>query len=125
MGVALIVVASFASPLARAQDSPLRSVAKSAGLAMDPAPPVGFVLATRPAGEPQPIPVFQPPEEPPSRVKSRAELKAMDANLESAGKKHDAIRAAFPPAAKAMAEAEAEAARKSKRRPSAAVSSSK
>jgi len=65
--------------------------------------------------------VFKTPEEPPSKVKSKSELKAMDADLDSAERKHDKIRAAFPPAAKAMAEQEA--ARKTKpRKPAPAES---
>ncbi len=51
------------------------------------------------------MPVFDTPEEPPSKVKSSAELKAMDSDLTGEGRKHDALRAAFPPSAKAVAEA--------------------
>ena len=36
-----------------------------------------------------------------------SELKAMDSDLDKEGKKHDALRAAYPPSAKAVAEAEA------------------
>jgi hypothetical protein len=108
------VLAALATTPARAEDSLLRSVAKSAGLATDPTPPADFVVKTRPAEDPAPIPAFKIPEEPPSRVMTGAELKAMDADLDNAAKKHDKLRSAFPPAAKAMAEEEA--ARKTKPR---------
>ena len=117
--IAMVLALAGSNGPARAQDaqaSPLRAIAKGAGLAIDPAPPPAFVMATRPAGEPAPIPVFATPEEPPSKIKSAADLKAMDADLERAGKRHDAIRAAFPPSAKAMAEAEAAAAKKAKKK---------
>jgi hypothetical protein len=44
------------------------------------------------------------------------ELKAMDSDLDAANKKHDALRRAFPPSAKAMAEAEAAKKAKSKKK---------
>jgi len=43
------------------------------------------------------------------------ELRAMDAELDSASKKHDVLRAGFAPSAKAVAEAKAAAAAKAKR----------
>jgi hypothetical protein len=122
-GALLVILglASVAIPApAAAQDSLLRSIARSAGLVADPAPPADFVLTSRPAADEPPIPVFKTPEEPPSKVMSKAELKAMDADLDSAGKRHDKIRAAFPPAAKAEAEA-ARKAKAGKRRPSEAA----
>jgi hypothetical protein len=109
-----MALACALAPQARAEDSLLRSLAKSAGLATDPEPPPDFVLSTRPAVAPARLPVFGTPVEPPSKVKSKDDLKAMDSDLDNAGKKHDSIRAAFPPAAKAVAEAEA--ARKAKSR---------
>jgi hypothetical protein len=105
--ITLIGLAAMLAPAARAQDSLPRSIAKTAGFAADPAPPADFVRKSRPAEEKAPIPVFQPPNEPPSRIKSKSELKALDADLESAARKHDKLRAGFAPAARAAAAEEA------------------
>jgi hypothetical protein len=105
--IAALAVCLIAAEPLRAEDSFVRSVAKSAGFATDPAPPADFVVTSRPSEELAPIPVFKTPEEPPSKVKSKSELKAMDADLDSVAKKHDTLRAAFPPTAKAMAEQQA------------------
>ena len=87
-----------------ADGSVFDSLAKTTGLATDVPPPPDFVVKSRAAAPSAPIPVMGSPEEPPSRVKSEADLKAMDAELESANRKHDALRSAFPPSAKARAE---------------------
>lgn len=69
---------------ARAEDSILDSLGRSAGLvAPDPDMP-DFVKASRPKGDPAPLPAFAAPPEPKSKVKSAAELKAMDADLAKA-----------------------------------------
>ena len=67
------VLAGFAGPLGR-----------TGLIAPDPDMP-DFVKASRPQGTPTPVSVFAPPPEPKSKVKSAAELKAMDANLARAG----------------------------------------
>ncbi len=122
----LIVVATLLGTLAavpsRAQDapqpdSPLRSLMKGAGLVTDVAPPPDFVQQSRPAQQPASIPVFTTPAEPPGKVKTVKELQAMDGDLEAVGKRHDALRAAYPPSAKAVAEAAAAKKAKSKNKP--------
>ena len=119
LGAFVVVVALGATP-ARAQDqdqeSALRSIAKKTGIATDVNPPADFVLKSRPAEPPGPMPVFGTPDEPPSKVQTPAQLRAMDTELDSAGKKHDVLRAGFAPSAKAVAEAKAEAAEKAKRK---------
>ncbi len=120
-GVAAIVGLG-ADGRANAQDSPLHALAKQAGAATDVDPPPDFVLKSRPAEPPAPIPVFTTPDEPPSKALTPLQLKAMDADLDSASKAHDALRAGFAPSAKAMAEAEAaRRAKQKKKRPSDAT----
>ena len=89
-GMVALVCALAVTPAAA--ESPLDSLAKSIGLMATPAEPPDFVKATRPAEQPAAIPVFSQPEEPRSTVKSRAELKAMDADLERASRAHRAPR---------------------------------
>jgi hypothetical protein len=81
-------MASFAlvSAPAVAEDSFLDTLGKAAGLVSPPADPPDFVKASRPREDPQEIPAFATPEEPRSRVKTSAELKAMDADLERASR---------------------------------------
>jgi hypothetical protein len=69
---------------AMAQDSLLDSLGKATGMVSPPADPPDFVKASRPKETPAEIPAFATPEEPRSKVKSAAELKAMDADLERA-----------------------------------------
>ena len=112
-----MAVALGATPArAQDQDSALRSIARKAGLATDVNPPADFVLKSRPAEPPAPMPVFGTPDEPSSKVQTPAQLRAMDTELNSASKKHDVLRAGFAPSAKAVAEAKAEAAEKAKRK---------
>ncbi|MGD0642419.1 MAG: hypothetical protein ABSC22_16870 [Roseiarcus sp.] len=98
-------------------ESPLRSLMKGAGLATDVDPPPDFVRESRPAQEPAPIPAFTTPAEPPGAVKTAKELEALDNDLEAVAKRHDALRAAFPPSAKAVAQAAAAKKAKSKAKP--------
>ncbi|MGO4871411.1 MAG: hypothetical protein ACLPGW_12500 [Roseiarcus sp.] len=100
-------------------DSPLRSLMKGAGLATDVDPPPDFVQQSRPAQEPASIPAFTAPAEPPGAVKTAKELEAVDSDLEAVAKRHDALRAAFPPSAKAVAQAAAAKKAKSKNKPTA------
>jgi hypothetical protein len=113
--------AQEATPPQNESPSPLHSLAKGFGLATDPDPPPDFVQQSRPAEPAAEIPVFAPPAEPPGKVKSAKELEAIDSDLESIAKRHDALRAAYPPAAKAVAAAAAEKKAKSKPKPADAV----
>ena len=85
----------------------MKQAFKIFGFATDVAPPVDFVNKTRPGSDPGYIPVFQPPPEPARPTLKTDELKAVKSDLDGVGKQHDAIRQAFPPAAKAMAEQQA------------------
>ena len=124
----LIVVATLFGALAaspsKAQnapqpDSPVRSLMRGMGLATDVDPPPDFVVQSRAAQQPASIPPFTTPAEPPGTVKTDKELEAMDSDLEAAGKTHDALRAAFPPAAKAVADAAAAKKAKSEKKSAA------
>ncbi len=100
--------------MAQQADSPLKSAMKMLGFATDVAPPADFVLESRPKGDLDYIPVFQPPPEPAKPVLNDKDLKSVKGDLDSVQKRHDALRQAFPPAAKAMAEEQAAAAKKAK-----------
>jgi hypothetical protein len=104
-----IVVVAFASvwssaSFAQQADSPLKSVMKILGFATDVAPPADFVVKSRPSGDLNYIPVFQPPPEPAKPALNGKELGAVKGDLDSIEKRDDAIRQAYPPAAKAAAE---------------------
>jgi hypothetical protein len=116
---ALAVAFAASQACAQNNDSVLHSIAKKAGVATDVDPPADFVVKSRPAEPPQPLPVFGTPDEPNSKVMTPRELRGMDAELDSAGKKHDVLRAGFAPSAKAVAEAKATAAEKAKRKTAA------
>ena len=92
---------------AQETDSPLKSAAKVLGFATDVAPPADFVLQSRPQGDLEYIPVFQPPPEPAKPALKDKDVTALKGDLDSVEKRHDSIRKGFPPAAKAMAEQEA------------------
>ncbi len=106
--------AQEATPPQDESPSPFHSLAKSFGFATDVAPPPGFVQQSRPAQPAAEIPVFTPPDEPPGKPKSAKEIEAIDGDLESIAKRHDALLAAFPPSAKAVAGAAAEKEKKAK-----------
>ena len=111
--MALAVAFGSASAAAAQQaDNPFKSVMKVLGFATDPPPAQDFVVKSRPEKEPDYIPVFQPPPEPAKPVLKDNEVKALKGDLNSVEKRADAARAAFPPAAKAVAEAQAQAAAK-------------
>ena len=117
---ALAVCAAPAQEAPPPQDespSPLHSLAKGLGFATDVAPPPDFVQQSRPAEPGAEIPIFTPPDEPPGKPKSAKEIEAIDSDLESIGKRHDALLTTFPPSAKAVAAAAAEKKAKSKRKP--------
>ena len=97
----------------------LPAVLSGPSFATDVAPPADFVVKSRQKREPDYIPIFQPPPEPARPVLNDKELKATQGDLDSIEKQHDAIRQAFPPSAKAMAEQQA-AAKTAKSKPPAA-----
>jgi hypothetical protein len=101
------LLASGSDVYAQQQDSILKQGFKLFGFATDVGPPVDFVSKTRPGADPDYIPVFQPPPEPARPALKSEELKAVKGDLDAAGKQHDTLRQAFPPAAKAMAEQQA------------------
>jgi hypothetical protein len=99
--------ASGSDVYAQQQDSILKQVFKVFGFATDVAPPADFVVKSRPASDPDFIPVFQPPPEPALPALKDIDLKAVKSDLDALQKKHDALRQAYPPAAKALADEEA------------------
>jgi hypothetical protein len=101
------LVASGAEVCAQQQDSILKQAFKVFGFATDVGPPADFVAKTRPSGDLDYIPVFQPPPEPSRPALKNEDLKAVKSDLDAVGKQHDTLRQAFPPAAKAMAEDQA------------------
>ncbi len=115
---ASLVCLCSSTGLAQQGDSPLKNVMKMMGFATDLGPPADFVLRARPKGDLDYIPVFQPPPEPAKPKLSDKELQAVKGDLDSIEKRDDAIRQAFPPAVKAMAEEAA--AKKAKTKPAAA-----
>lgn len=68
--------------LAQQSDSPLKSAMKLLGFATDVAPPADFVLQSRPKGDLDFIPIFQPPPEPAKPALNDKELKAVKGDLE-------------------------------------------
>ncbi len=114
-----VVLGAASAASAQQGDSPLKSVMKWMGFATDVGEPPDFVVKARPEKEPDYIPVFQPPPEPSRPVLKDKELNALKGDLDSVEKRSDAVRQAFPPAAKAAADQQAQA-RKAKSAPSAA-----
>jgi hypothetical protein len=107
----LVAVAALAASAqagkAQEQDNVFKQGAKLLGFATDVAPPADFVVKSRPASDPDFIPVFQPPPEPALPALKDIDLKAVKSDLDALQKKHDALRQAYPPAAKALADEEA------------------
>ena len=104
---AAFIVSATNVVCAQQQDSVLKQAFKIFGFATDVGPPADFVAKTRPPSDPDYIPVFQPPPEPALPALKNDELKAVKTDLDAAGKHHDTLRQAFPPAAKALAEQQA------------------
>lgn len=102
--IAAAAVVCLSASCAAAQDSPLKSVAKIFGFATDAGPGADFVEKSRPGKEPEYIPVFRPPPEPAKPIMTDKQLNALRGDLDSTEKSHDALRAGFPPSAKAVAE---------------------
>ena len=101
------LAASGSASFAQQSDSLLKQGAKLLGFATDVGPPADFVVSSRPAGDVDFIPVFQPPPEPARPALKANDLKSLKGDLEAVGKQADALRRAYPPAAKALAEQEA------------------
>lgn len=101
---------------ARADEGLFKSLFEAAGFATPEPKPLDFVVKARDGKPDDYIPIYQPPGEPPSVVDKPAMVEATRAALESGVKAHDALRAAFPPAAKAVADAKAAAAAKGKKK---------
>lgn len=106
------------SSLAQQADSPLKSAMKMLGFATDVGPAADFVVQSRPKGDLDYIPVFQPPPEPAKPALKDNELTAVKGDLDLVQKRADTLRQGFPPAAKAMAEEAA--AKKAKTKPATA-----
>ena len=106
--------------MAQQTDSVLKSAMKMLGFATDVAPPADFVVKSRPNGDLDYIPIFQPPPEPAKPALKDKDLTAVKGDLDSVQKQADAVRQAFPPAAKAVADEQAAAAKKAKTSPPAA-----
>jgi len=117
--LAAMLAASFCAGCASADaddpggNSVLKSAAKVGGFATDVDPPADFVLKSRPASEDY-VPIFRPEFVRPHKAKTPAELKALEADFGAVQTRHDAMRSAFPPAAKAVAARKAEQAAKAK-----------
>lgn len=120
-GCAVAQEAAAPQPPQDQSPSPFRSLAKSFGFAADVDPPPDFVQKSRPAEPAAEVPVFTQPDEPPAKAKSAREVESIDSDLEAIGKRHDALRAAYPPSAKAVAADAAEKKAKSKRKPADAA----
>jgi len=103
----VLLLASAPDVYAQQQDNIVKKAFKVFGFATDVSPPPDFVEKTRPPGDLNYIPVFEPPPEPSRPVMKGDQLKSVKGDLDAVGKQHDALRQAFPPAAKAMAEQQA------------------
>ena len=104
---------------AQQQDSILKQAFKVFGFATDVGPPADFVGKTRPGGDLDYVPVFQSPPEPARPTLKTDELKAVKSDLDAVEKRHDTLRQAFPPAAKALAEEQAAKKKPKSKAPSA------
>jgi len=102
-----VLLASGPQGHAQSQDNILKQAFKVFGFATDAPPPADFVAKTRPPEDLHYIPVFQPPPEPERPALKADQLKAVRSDLEGVEKRHDVLRKAFPPAAKAFAEEQA------------------
>ena len=95
-------------------DGIVKTIAKKLGLAIDIGEPQDFVIKARPTGPQAYIPAGRKPFVHDTDVKTPDELKAIDADMDAVRARHDAIRATFAPAVKAMADAAAAKAAKEK-----------
>jgi len=109
----IVAAAAFLPGAASAQtadpqpESIIHALARHAGLASGQPDMPDFVRQSRPETRGDYVPVFQTPDEPPSTLKTKAELKKMNDDLTKIDARHDELRAAFPPSAQAVAEKKA------------------
>jgi hypothetical protein len=95
-----------------------RTLAKKIGIATDPGEPADFVVNSRPATQGDFIPVGRKETEHTIKIKTPAEIKAMEADFDTVKVRHDALRSTFAPAVKAVADAKAaKAAKAAKKNP--------
>ncbi len=97
-------------------DSVLKKAAKVGGFATDVGPPADFVLKSRPQETEGYVPIFRPAFVHQNKAKTPAELKALETDFGAVQARHDSMRSAFPPAAKAVAERKAAEAAKAKKK---------
>jgi hypothetical protein len=91
----------------------LKSVLKKANMATDDVGhPQDFVVKSRPQAPTDYVPVFRKPEEHKTKVMTPDQLKAMEADLDSASARHGHIRDAFPPARSAYQDEQRDQAKK-------------
>jgi hypothetical protein len=123
-GVVRNVVKKIETTVGVSRNHVARTVAKTIGIATDPAEPQDFVVKTRPTDAQDYIPIGRKEFEHPIKIKTPAELKAMEAGFDTVNVRHAAIRSTFAPAVKAVADAEAakaaKAAKKNKTAPAPA-----
>jgi len=107
----LALAALFASGsdvYAQQQDNIVKQAFKIFGFATDVTPPADFVNKTRPPADLGYVPLFQPPPEPTRPALKNDQLKAVKSDLDGVQKQHDTLRKGFAPAAKALAEEQAQ-----------------
>jgi len=117
-----VLAAGFCAGCARADgdapgdDSLLKKAMKVGGFATDVEPPKDFVVSARPTGAEDYVPIFRPAFVRDKKAKNPEELKTLEADFSAVQARHDAMRAAFPPAAKALAAQKAAEAAKAKKK---------
>ena len=112
------VLESFSKTLENlsvARNPLVRDLAKKAGIATDPGAPADFIVNSRPQGEQDYVAVGRRETEHPVKIKTPADLKAMEVDFDAVKTRHDAIRATFAPSVKAVADAAAARAAKAAR----------
>ena len=96
VGVFALAALAASGSASFAQDSLMKQGAKLLGFATDVAPPADFVQKSRPPGDVDFIPVFQPPPEPARPALKDTDLKALKGDLDAVQKQADALRQALP-----------------------------
>ena len=95
-----------------------KTLATKIGIATDPGEPADFVVNSRPAVEGDFIPIGRKETEHTIKIKTPAEIKAMEADFDTVKVRHDALRSTFAPAVKAVDAADAaKAAKAAKKHP--------
>ena len=112
--LALLSAGARAGDAALPKDGIVKELLKKAGMATDPAPAQDFVVKARPDAQEDYISVGRKEPERKFKAKTAAELTAMESEFAGVQTRHDALRAQFPPAVKAMAEQKAKQAQNGK-----------